>query len=112
MIASTVRKIIEPGRIVSSGALVISWKPLPIIVPHDVSGACTPTPRKESIASSSMMLAKFRVKRTMIVEVRLGSSSPNITRIGLAPCEIAASTNSFWRRERTAPRSGRAMYGV
>ncbi len=61
-----------PGRIVSSGALVISSKPSPIIEPQEVSGGCTPTPRKERAASSSIALAMPRVKKTMIVEAEIG----------------------------------------
>ena len=98
-----------PGMIVSSGALEIRLKPAAIIDPQEASGGCTPTPRKESAASSSMLLAIARVKKTMIVVQRLGSSSPNITRSGPAPWATAASTNSFSRRARTSPRSGRAM---
>ena len=33
-------------------------------------------------------------------------------RSGLAPCEIAASTNSFSRSDSTWPRSGRPTYGM
>ena len=86
-----------------------SLKPPAIIVPQEVSGGWTPTPRKESADSSSIALATPRVKKTMIVESRLGSSSPNITRSGPAPWATAASTNSFSRSERTSPRIGRAM---
>src|SRR6476469_4177625 len=106
---STVSRTITPGMTLSWGALEIRSKPLPTIVPQEVAGGCTPTPRKESVDSSSMLLAMPRVKKMMIVEARLGSSSLNITRIAPAPCASAASTNSFSRRERTSPRRGRAM---
>ena len=69
---STVSRIIAPGRSVSSGALVISSKPVAIIVPQDEFGGCTPAPRKESADSSSMLLAMLRVKKTMIVDQQVG----------------------------------------
>ena len=75
-------------------------------------GGCTPAPRNDSAASSSMLLAMLSVKKTMIVEHRLGSSSPNITPSGPAPWATAASTNSLSRSASTSPRIGRAMYGV
>ncbi len=50
------------------------------------------------------------VKKTMIVEPRLGSNSANITRNGSGALgDTAASTNSFSRRASTSPRIGRAM---
>ena len=69
---STVSRIIVPGMIVSSGALVSRSKPVAIIVPQEELGGCTPTPRKESAASSSMSLAMLRVKKTMIVDAEVG----------------------------------------
>ena len=106
---STVSRIITPGMIASSGLTVSSSVPIETIVPHEELGGWTPAPRKESAASNSMLLAIVRVKKTMIVEARLGRISPNITRSGPAPWAMAASTNSFWLSERTSPRSGRAM---
>ncbi len=106
---STVSMIIRPGRIASSGWMLSSSTPTVIIVPQEELGGCTPAPRKESPASKSMLLAIIRVKKTMIVEARLGRISLNITRTGPAPCAIAASTNSFSLRARTWPRIGRAM---
>ncbi len=81
-------------------------------MPQEELGGWTPAPRKERAASSSMLLAMLRAKKTMIVDSRFGSSSPNITRSGPAPCATAASTNSFSRSASTSPRIGRAMYGV
>ena len=75
-------------------------------------GGCTPAPRKESEASSSMLLAMLRVKKTITVDQRLGSSSPNMIRSEPAPWATADSTNSFSRIASTSPRIGRAMYGV
>ena len=106
---STVSRIIVPGAIASSGAVLSSATPVEIIVPQEEFGGCTPAPRNESPASKSMLLATLRVKKTMTVEPRLGSSSANITRSGPAPWAIAASTNSFSPSESTWPRIGRAM---
>ncbi len=106
---STVSMIIAPGMIASRGCVFSSSTPSVIIVPQEELGGCTPAPRKERPASNSMLLAIVRVKKTMIVEARLGSSSPNITRSGPAPWAIAASTNSFSLSASTSPRIGRAM---
>jgi hypothetical protein len=100
--------IITPGMIASSGCVVSSSSPIEIIVPQEEFGGRTPAPRNESAASKSMLLAMLRVKKTMIVEARLGRISANITRSGPAPWAIAASTNSFSPSARTWPRIGRA----
>ena len=82
---STVSMIIRPGMIASSGWMLSSSTPTVIIVPQEEFGGCTPAPRKERPASKSMLLAIIRVKKTMIVEARLGRISPNITRSGPGP---------------------------
>ena len=52
----------------------------------------------------------INVKKTStIVEATFGSRSENMIRSGPAPWPIAASTNSFWRSERTWPRTGLPM---
>ena len=80
-----------------------------IIVPQEELGACTPTPRKESADSSSMLLATLRVKKTMIVEPEVGQQLAEHHPQRPAPWATAASTNSFSRSESTSPRIGRAM---
>ena len=82
------------------------------MLPHDGSGGTTPTPRNDSAASSRIALATISGAKTMIVDVRFGSSSPNIVRSGPAPWARAASTNSRSRSASTSPRIGRAMYGT
>ncbi len=59
-----------------------------------------------------MLAAMISVKKTSTELAMFGSSSMNITRNGLAPCEIDASTNSFSRSDSTCPRSGRPRYGM
>ena len=83
-----------------------------ISVPHDAVGGCTPAPRNESAASRTMLLAMISVKKTSTELAMFGSRSVNMIRSGLAPCEIAASTNSFSRSDSTCPRSGRPTYGI
>ena len=78
-------------------------------MPHDALGGRTPAPRNDSADSSSMLLAMFSVKKTMIVERMLGSSSLNMIRSGPLPCATAASMNSFSRSARISPRMGLAM---
>ena len=51
-------------------------------------------------------------KKTTIVETRFGRISENMICSEPAPCDRAASTNSFSRRARTCPRRGLAMYGT
>ncbi len=81
-------------------------------MPQDGVGGCTPAPRNESAASSTMLFAMISVKKTSTELAMFGSSSLNMTRSGLAPCAIAASTNSFSRSDSTWPRSGRPTYGM
>ena len=57
-------------------------------------------------------MAISRVKKTSNVEVRFGTTSVNMIRMGPAPCAREASTNSFSRNESTWPRIGLAMYGT
>ena len=109
---TTVMMIARPGANDSHGRVTIRVWPSAIIVPHDAVGGCTPAPRNESAVSSKMLLAMMSVKKTITELAMFGSSSMNMTRNGLAPCEIDASTNSFSRSDSTCPRSGRPMYGT
>ena len=79
------------------------------MLPQEEFGGRTPAPRNDSADSSSMLLAMLRVKKTMIVETRLGRISENMIRRVPAPWATAASTNSFSRSASTSPRIGRAM---
>jgi hypothetical protein len=47
-----------------------------------------------------MLFAMINVKKTRTLDATFGRISPNMIRSGLAPCEIAASTNSFSRSDR------------
>ena len=53
-----------------------------------------------------MLFAMISVKKTSTELMMFGSNSENITRSGVAPCEIDASTNSFSRSDSTC-RAGR-----
>src|SRR3954462_11342542 len=81
-------------------------------MPHDGFGGWPPAPRNDRAASVRMLLAMISVKNTRTLDVMLGRISANMTRSGLAPCAIDDSTNSFSRRERIWPRSGRPTYGI
>ena len=61
--------------------------PSAISVPHDGVGGCTPAPRNESAASVTMLFAMISVKKTSSELAMFGSSSLNMTRSGLAPCD-------------------------
>jgi hypothetical protein len=109
---STVKTIAMPGMIANQGAVTIRDWPSAINVPHEGFGGWTPAPRKESPASVRMLLAMISAKNTSTDDAMFGSSSLNMTRCGLAPCAVAASTNSFSRRDRISPRNGLPMYGM
>ena len=56
-----------------------------------------------------MATATVMVALTMIDPVALGSRCRNMIRVSLAPSALAASTNSFSRKDRKVPRTTRAM---
>ena len=101
-----------PGASASIGREMIRSCPSAMSLPHDGVGSCTPAPRNESAASSTMLFAMISVKKTSTELAMFGSSSENMIRSGRAPCEIDASTNSFSRSDSTCPRNGRPMYGI
>src|SRR6266545_2831091 len=105
----TVSTIAMPGVSVCHGAVRIRLWPSEMSVPHDGFGSWTPAPRYESAASSRMLFATISVKKTSTLDATFGRISANMIRGALAPCAIAASTNSFSRRDRICPRSGRPM---
>src|SRR5690606_20196790 len=65
-----------------------------IIRPQEGSGGCTPSPRKDSAASSRMALAASSVAITIRWGTTLGSTSPRTMRQVEAPAACAADTYS------------------
>ena len=80
--------------------------------PARLRAAARRSPRNDSAASVSIVVAIISGKNTITVVITFGRISLIISRQSEAPCAIAASTNSFWRTESTWPRIGRATYGM
>ena len=83
--------------------------PYEISSPHEVCGGCTPRPRKLRNASSSITEGIVSVVYTMIGPSALGTTWRRMIAAGDRPSEIAASTNSCWRRLCTCARMMRAI---
>ena len=68
----------------------------------------TPTPRKDSVASSAMARASVMVAITISDGMQLGSMWRNTMRLAGKARQVAASTYSLLRSTRAAPRAARA----
>ena len=65
-----------------------------MMLPHEGCGGCTPTPRKESVASSSTVVATPSVPHTIALGKRCGAMWRNRMRICPAPSERSARMKS------------------
>ena len=83
--ATTVSTIAVPGTIVNHGAVRIGAALPRSAFPTRGSAAARRRRGNDSAASTRMLLAMIRVKKTRMVDAMFGSSSASITRHALAP---------------------------
>ncbi len=79
------------------------------MIPHELFGGCTPTPRKERVASVRMNPGMVRVVYTMMGPSWLGSICLNNIFLCERPNETAASIYSSFLEDRTCDLTTRAI---
>src|SRR5699024_1507110 len=89
---SVIKIIAPPGNTVIHQALVMTFFPSYKIFPKLGSGAGTPAPKKLSMASFIIDMAKINVAWTISGEIVLGAICPQIIRVERAPIDLNAST--------------------
>src|SRR4051812_45749394 len=109
---STVRNIAAAGRKASRGAMSRLSRPSPIMLPQLEIGGGTPSPRKDSAPSITMMTATPSRKKANSGSITFGSSSRSRMRVCVAPSACAAMTNSRRDSVSVAARATRMEAGM
>ena len=104
----TVATMARPGRVAIHQASSKLLRPSAIRLPHDGVGAGTPRPRKDRVASSSIVSPTRKAPSNVTGTTTAGNRYRVTTRNGEAPVARAAEMNSRSRTERVYPRTCRA----